>query len=685
MTSRGRGGGLPPPFREPHRGRGRGGNDEDARRRRIDECMSAWKGKEKMVELAKKRPREDSDEEVVRVNLPLGGVEVRSGGPVPEMPVPPGSGAATVQQTEELDLGGSAVGCLPVGEWKVVSWNVSGLSVPRLEKITGLGGDLWALQETHLPEIELAQRKKNAARFNWRLVHGKPAPVSTSGAGGRARGVGSLVAPGVAVREVMPPGRAWKKLWEAQRVHMVEFPPRAGLPRGLRVVNVYAPITEWSGEREDMERVWFQEMLVEVVAGLDLSIPTMFVGDWNGTMRPERDYGGEGSEARVCPMLVRLLGPGGPLVDLVDVFPDSWDWTFRGGGTSRCDAVLVSRSVLPLVAGFSVLTGVQDGGHSPLVVKLRPKALRMEWKAPRPQMPEVMHAPAKELQEDEAFVKVVAEWKKTEEFGLLKRAEGGGLGVAVFGALEKLVSLAGGREARTKKPRQAFDSQKVRRLRQDVNALIATEVELERWGRRMSVGEAPFFFSPIPFEVEERLKRLAASGMKIQGGGRETLFQEVKKVKAEKSELLKKEMQRMRWQRTKRWKEALPRVWQKSPGAVYSWLRDEKTSWGQAPLMDGEGQQLTDVGSVDAAVKDFWVEKVWRKENPDEAEASWGAFERSEFASFVPNIGSEWPEPKWTGALVKEVLRSMKQKAAPGMVGVPIGVWLALPSEWHVL
>ena len=93
-----------------------------------------------------------------------------------------------------------------------------------------------------------------------------------------------------AVREVMPPGRAWKKLWEAQRVHMVEFPSREGLPKGLRVVNVYAPITAWSGEREDIERVWFQELLIEAITALDLSIPTMFVGDWNGTMRPERDW-----------------------------------------------------------------------------------------------------------------------------------------------------------------------------------------------------------------------------------------------------------------------------------------------------------------------------------------------------------------------------------------------------------
>ena len=143
-------------------------------------------------------------------------------------------------------------------------------------------------------------------------------------------------------------------------------------------------------------------------------------------------------------MLTRLLGPGGPLVDLVDVFPGSWDWTFRrGDATSRCDAVLVSRAAMALVAGFSVMAEVQDGGHSPIVVKLRAKPIRMGWKAPRPQLPEMLHVPAKELQGDEAFLKLVAEWKKTEEFGRLGRAVGNELGAAVFGALEKLVEKVG--------------------------------------------------------------------------------------------------------------------------------------------------------------------------------------------------------------------------------------------------
>ena len=77
------------------------------------------------------------------------------------------------------------------------------------------------------------------------------------------------------------------------------------------------------------------------------------------------------------------------------------------------------------------------------------------------------------------------------------------------------------------------------------------------------------------------------------------------------------------------------------------------------------------------------MKNVWCQEKEEEAEAAWVKFEQSEFAPFVGNVGTEWPEPQWTLELVKNVLQSMKKKAAPGLTGVPIGVWLALPQEWH--
>ena len=70
------------------------------------------------------------------------------------------------------------------------------------------------------------------------------------------------------------------------------------------------------------------EALMDVMAILDMQIPALFMGDFNGTVAPDRDYpSGEGS---VCPLLTRLLGPGGPLRDFqLVVSPESFAYTFR--------------------------------------------------------------------------------------------------------------------------------------------------------------------------------------------------------------------------------------------------------------------------------------------------------------------------------------------------------------------
>ena len=321
------------------------------------------------------------------------------------------------------------------------------------------------------------------------------------------------------------------------------------------------------------------------------------------------------------------------------------------------------------------MTEIQDGGHSPIVVRLKPAAVRIDWRIPRPRPPEVLLASEKELQGDGEFAKVVEKWKGTEEFRGLRSAKDGTLCPTVFAALEKLVEVAGGREVRAKKPRRAFDSRKALDLRQDINALNAAEVELERWGRSAGSGSSrTVVLTTTPFEVDASLRRLSERGMNFARGDREALRVGIRKLRDEKVGLLKGEMQQMRYQRMKRWKDALPRVWRTSPGTIFGWLKDESVSWGQVPLMGPDGEQLTTVASVDAAVKDFWVEKVWRKEKVDEAERSWETFLASEFAASVPNLGKEWPEPKWNGGLVKEVLRLMKKKAAPGMVGLPVDV-----------
>ena len=58
----------------------------------------------------------------------------------------------------------------------------------------------------------------------------------------------------------------------------------------------------------------------------------------------------------------------------------------------------------------------------------------------------------------------------------------------------------------------------------------------------------------------------------------------------------------------------------------------------------------------------------------------WGAFDQSEFSPFIPQL--DWPHPQWTGPLVAAALGKMREGAAPGIPGIPLAVWKALPDSW---
>ena len=88
------------------------------------------------------------------------------------------------------------------------------------------------------------------------------------------------------------------------RLHGVEVPPRQGLPRGLRLFSVYAPL------RQDPSQDAFVATFLDFVSGLDMQIPTLFLGDFNGTVCPDRDY--SSGLAGVSPLLTRLLDLVGP-------------------------------------------------------------------------------------------------------------------------------------------------------------------------------------------------------------------------------------------------------------------------------------------------------------------------------------------------------------------------------------
>ena len=72
--------------------------------------------------------------------------------------------------------------------------------------------------------------------------------------------------------------------------------------------SVHAPL------QDDAQRSGFNSEFLEMIATIDMQVPTIFLGDFNGTVSPGRDY--NSGAGVVCPLLSRLLGPGGPLLDL---------------------------------------------------------------------------------------------------------------------------------------------------------------------------------------------------------------------------------------------------------------------------------------------------------------------------------------------------------------------------------
>ena len=96
--------------------------------------------------------------------------------------------------------------------------------------------------------------------------------------------------------------------------------------------------------------------------------------------------------------------------------------------------------------------------------------------------------------------------------------------------------------------------------------------------------------------------------------------------------------------------------------------------------MDGRGVQCLTVAEVDQAVRGFWVDKVLCKAAGSDGDLRWGRFMASEFAGFIPRV--RWPHRPWTVSRVKGTMAAMREGAAPGLPGVPIGVWKVLPDVW---
>ena len=142
------------------------------------------------------------------------------------------------------------------------------------------------------------------------------------------------------------------------------------------------------------------------------------MGDFNGSVCPTRDYSkGDGF---VCSMLARLLGPGGPFLDLqMAVSPNEFAPTFRSPREhqetwSRCDLVLGNRAAFTLIARVHVESGIMDGGHSPVVVDIHTRPVVLKWKCPQPRVPVAARSSSRP---SKMRTMEISHWRGARQFG----------------------------------------------------------------------------------------------------------------------------------------------------------------------------------------------------------------------------------------------------------------------------
>ena len=422
----------------------------------------------------------------------------------------------------------------------------------------------------------------------------------------------------------------------------------------------------------------------EFVHGLDMQVPTLLLGDFNGSLEPALDYhSASGMRRAACPLLVHLLGPGAPWVDvhrLLMATPLPWTYQQLGSqgklSASRIDLMLANHAALALVDSASICESVRDGGHSPVLVTLRAEAVTLEWRCPRPQLPPLLRLSAQELSHSAEWAALLQLWMSSASAQLAMNPSQShtleSLSQALHEALQQLVSLAGGWIVRPPARRSAYDSDALRATRKRLRLLNQLDSQLRHCG------------SPSPGSWPRALVQLVGSlescGLPLP---RTTVPALAAAVDVElctcrlEGQRLAREMRK---QRHERWRDTVPSLWRDRPGVVYHWLQALGAPWGTAPILDEDGMQCTTVASVDMAVRRFWVDQVLRQHCDVDNSARWNAFLESAYGQCIPVV--QWPTAVWTSDRVRLVLKRMREGAAQGMVGILLSVWKSLPEQW---
>ena len=240
-------------------------------------------------------------------------------------------------------------------------WSVAKVAVVA----SSVMADVLAIQETHLAPLPLEKAHTTVRQAGLHLHHGRPVKPMPHSEHGRSCGVGFLCREGLPVIPVPLSTPVWRRLVAVRRLHGVRLAPRAGLPQGLLLLSVYAPLQE-----QEEARACFDDALLEVVHSLDMQVPTLILGDFNGSVCPARDYQGRsGARRPVCALLGHLLGPSSPWVDVHEsLLPGPLPMTFHNAHStgesmaSRIDLVLANGPALRLCTCASVQGEIRDGG-----------------------------------------------------------------------------------------------------------------------------------------------------------------------------------------------------------------------------------------------------------------------------------------------------------------------------------
>ena len=566
---------------------------------------------------------------------------------------------------------------------RVGTWNMSGWGAAKVQTCwPEIPVDVLAVQETHLAVLPLQWAHTAMRATGGHLHHGHPVKTSAHKTFGRSCGVAFMARQGLALAPALPVGAAWRWLHLMSRLHAVQLPPRPGLPRGLLLLSVYAPLQV---RQQKVERDKFTAALQEVTHALDMQVPTLLMGDFNGSVCPVRDFQGESAGRReACPLLAHLLGPGGAWVDVhVALLEDPLSWTFhlvdQEGklSASRIDLILANHAALGLVSKAWVQTTLRDGGHSPVGVDLNIAGpTTIIWQQPHPRPPPLLSLSCAELQQSTEWLSLLQLWEASsvtqEAISCDRPHSARSLSRALAASLQLLVEMAGGWVTRPVQRRAAYDSSASRQLRRRLIDLHVLE-ELTRPSMVLAMG-------CWPRRVERLSAKLRSQGLALPSGNltelRNTVVAIMHATKAQLAQLGRD----MRRARHTRWRDHLPSLWRDRPGVIHHWLQAPMAAWGTFPVLNEAGGQCLTAAAVDQAVQGYWVTQVLRQHAGVDEQERWDAFERSPFGSHVPRL--TWAHRPWPGPTVQTSLAAMGEGTAPGLPGVPIAVWKALPASW---